>query len=336
MFSGLFKRKDKKARATDDEVEGSEKYSGESSRSSPPPKTSLESLSQEYQTSKGQGSQMQKQPSRLQKQPPAVMSPTAADFESAGPDAAADNDGTVSTEKGESGLSLRRVASHEADSTEPATRETISSPTASAGSLKSPSPSQPRFVTSPPGPSTGEISQGAAQNSYDRGPDKSSVMSPPQRFQPRLVTEYQDQGMGSPGKVSPLENPAFIETPGLGRDDSSPGERRVSPLSPPQSPSAETREPEISEARTGSVDSVSETPTWSDASLRSYLEDHNDIHDLFVIVHDKSNIPPAGPDHPITGSLFKEESRRLREMTSSLDEMLVDWIGRRMQGSRLK
>ena len=50
-----------------------------------------------------------------------------------------------------------------------------------------------------------------------------------------------------------------------------------------------------------------------------------------IIVHDKSNVPPAGPDHPITGSLFKEESKRLREMTGRLDGMLAEWVGRKSQ-----
>lgn len=190
-------------------------------------------------------------------------------------------------------------------------------------------------MTSPTDPSTSGISQDAGQDSYGRaGSGEKSVTSPPQRFQPRFVTESADQG-GSPGKVSPLEPQGTTGLQGLRGDGSSPGEHFVSPLSPPQSPSPD-RDREAAGAGPGSVDSVSDTPTWSDASLRSYLDEHNDIHDLFVIVHDKSNIPPAGPDHPITGTLFKEESRRLREMTSSLDEMLVDWIGRRIQGSALK
>lgn len=337
MLSGLFKRKDKKTKATDDDSEDAERHSGDSSRSSPPQKTSMESLSQEYQTSNRQGSQLQKQSSRLQKQPPVPLSPTKAGLEYAEADAPADNDETASAEKGQAGVSLRYVTSHEADSAVSATRETIDSPTVPSGPVKDPSPSQSHSMTSPTGPPAREIRQDASKDSHDRGePEKSSVVSPPHRFPPQLFTESQDRGLGSPSKVSPLEDPGSTESPGLGRKDTSAGGHRVSPLSSQQSPSAETRGPEVMEQRAGSMDSVSETPTWSDASLRSYLDEHNDIHDLFVIVHDKSNIPPAGADHPITGSLFKEESRRLREMTSSLDEMLVDWIGRRMQGSTFK
>lgn len=71
--------------------------------------------------------------------------------------------------------------------------------------------------------------------------------------------------------------------------------------------------------------------SWSDASLRSYLDNEHDIRDLLIIVHDKSNVQPAGPDHPITGSLFKEESKRLKEMSSQLDEMLSAWVSRKLE-----
>lgn len=325
MLSGLFKRKDKKTKAGDDEIE-EEKFSLESSRSSPPPKPSLESLSPEQQ--KGQGPQPQKQqPGRLQKQPPVIMSPTRDDSEPTAPEAPSENDDTGAMASHPENQSIRRVISDENGLTNSAPRETMS-PTASSSPSKDPTPPQPRSMASPTDPSTREVSQGEGQGSYDRGLGKSNVMSPPQRFQPRLATDYQARGMESPVNVSPLEGQTSTGSPGLGRDDSSTGKHYISPMSPSQSPNADLRDAE--------VESVSEAPTWSDASLRSYLDEHSDIHDLFVIVHDKSNVPPAGPDHPITGSLFKDESRRLKEMTSALDEMLVDWIGRRMQSSTLK
>lgn len=329
MFSGLFKKKDKKSKATGDEVEDSEKHSGESSRSTPPPKASMESISPEQQSSKAPATQPLRQPGRLQKQQARAMSPTKADRESAAPDSAQGGGD-------QAGLSLRRVASHEEDSTGQDPRGTSSSPTIPSSPSKDLASSQVRSMTSPTGPSTSEPSNERWQESYNReGMSNSSVVSPPQRFQPRLGPEYQGQGMESRINVSPLEELAQNGVPGM-TSNISPREHSVSPLSPPQSPGADIREPGPTEMRAGSFDSDSEALTWSDASLRSYLDEHNDIHDLFVIVHDKSNIPPAGPDHPITGSLFKEESRRLKEMTKSLDEMLVDWIGRRTQNSTFK
>jgi hypothetical protein len=64
------------------------------------------------------------------------------------------------------------------------------------------------------------------------------------------------------------------------------------------------------------VESLTATPTWSDASLRMYLEDDNDIRDLLVVVHDNSGVEPAGPDHPFMKSLFREEKVKLADMTS--------------------
>jgi len=63
--------------------------------------------------------------------------------------------------------------------------------------------------------------------------------------------------------------------------------------------------------------------------------DHDDeIRDLLIIVHDKSNVVPVGPDHPITGNLFGAEKGRLAEMQSNLDNMLTSWMARK-NGSRL-
>ena len=323
MFGGFFKKKDKKSKATSDDGEASEKYSGESSRSSP--KASMESLSPEQQ--KGLGPQPVRQTSKLQKQPPGVMSPTK-EGESRTTDSGQYGE-TASMAK-QASQSLRRVTSQEADSTGPDTRET-SSPTIPSSASKD--LSQAPSVTSPNEASANEAKQEHWQDSYDR--PNNSALAPPQRFQPKLVTDYQGQSTESPTNVSPLEE-ASSDAPGLMQDTSSPRDHNVSPLSPPRSPGADTGEPEATGTRAESFDSGSEALTWSDASLRSYLDEHNDIHDLFVIVHDKSNVPPAGPDHPITGSLFKEESRRLREMTKSLDDMLVDWLGRRAQKAASK
>lgn len=71
------------------------------------------------------------------------------------------------------------------------------------------------------------------------------------------------------------------------------------------------------------------TPTWSDASLRTYMENSQDIKDLLIIVHDKSNVTPVGPDHPLLHNLFSDERSKLAEMQSQLDTMLLHWISKR-------
>ncbi|KAK5060089.1 hypothetical protein LTR84_009973 [Exophiala bonariae] len=71
------------------------------------------------------------------------------------------------------------------------------------------------------------------------------------------------------------------------------------------------------------------TPTWSDASLRSYMENDQEIKDLLIIVHDKSNVTPVGADHPLMSNLFSNERSKLAEMQLQLDSMLMSWMGKK-------
>ena len=71
------------------------------------------------------------------------------------------------------------------------------------------------------------------------------------------------------------------------------------------------------------------TPTWSDASLRSYMDNDQGIKDLLVIIHDNSNVNPVGPDHPLIGNLFVNERMRLAEMQLNLDSMLTNWVAKK-------
>jgi hypothetical protein len=69
MLSGLFKRKDKKTRAQDEDMDESEKLSDEISRLSPQPKVSSESLSRDSQSSKPPQQQQQQQQQQPQRHP---------------------------------------------------------------------------------------------------------------------------------------------------------------------------------------------------------------------------------------------------------------------------
>ncbi|KAI5310490.1 hypothetical protein KEM55_006384 [Ascosphaera atra] len=71
------------------------------------------------------------------------------------------------------------------------------------------------------------------------------------------------------------------------------------------------------------------TPTWSDAGLKSYLDDTDEVQNLFIIVHDKSNVTPAGPEHPVVGGLFREEVKGLEGMERRLDELCAGWLRRK-------
>jgi hypothetical protein len=59
------------------------------------------------------------------------------------------------------------------------------------------------------------------------------------------------------------------------------------------------------------------------------MENDQDIKDLLIIVHDKSNVTPVGADHPLMSNLFSNERSKLAEMQSQLDSMLMSWMGKK-------
>lgn len=327
MLSGLFKRKDKKTRTSEDDAEDQEKNSLEMSRS-PPPKTSLDSFSSPESRSKSPASL--KQSNKLQKQSPGPMSPTARDpqYEAAAQEASRAAEAVISPKKGKNDRGIRQVVPEEREEdlvqshrpgTSEAAREAMASPTNASSPTKQ---SLAQFGNGSTVASPVMTDNRMMQNAFAARDQAQQPMASPQKIQQPQNLAYQTRSLESPVDVSPVDPSG---TPGL-VEDSSPEKRSSSPISPSSSPDADTNGLKADD--TGSASS-SQTPTWNDASLRSYLDDDNDIRDLFIIVHDKSNVPPAGPDHPITGSLFKEESKRLKEMTGTLDDMLSEWVSRR-------
>ncbi|KAE8351505.1 hypothetical protein BDV28DRAFT_18531 [Aspergillus coremiiformis] len=334
MLSGLFKRKDKKSKAAEEDTDELEKVSSELSRSSPQPKSSLESVSSPDSRAPNP-LVVQKQPTKLQKQPMIVQLPSRNDTEQENVTRrsmeAHDDVKSVQNQRNEQ--TIRQVASEDGNPQSPVSADNqqdqpLSSSIRSSSPLKKLNTAQPTL---------GDTIVSPTQPHYSQH----SVASPPQRFLPKQDAGYQDLRGDSPVNVSPVdvspvEGPSSPGTPGMTMDPSSPGGFSISPVSPspPLSPAPENNGSKNPDVASASYDIRSaDTPTWSDSSLRSYLDDENDIRDLFIIVHDNSNVPPAGPDHPITGSLFKEESKRLKEMNSQLDSMLADWVGRKMQKS---
>jgi hypothetical protein len=125
--------------------------------------------------------------------------------------------------------------------------------------------------------------------------------------------------------------------------------------SPQSSPSPELIEADDTQDKKGPGSSTTSASTaaWSDAHLRTFFDDDADIKDLLVVVYDKSGVVPAGPNHPVTGNMFREENAKLADITNvssghfriralcanyspqRLDGMLGDWLARKMraQGS---
>ena len=117
----------------------------------------------------------------------------------------------------------------------------------------------------------------------------------------------------SPVQISPVTSSQSYP-PALMVDTSSQEE----PPSPVSSPSPELIDAEDAREKKGAGSSTTSTstPTWSDAHLRTFFDDDADIKDLLVVVYDKSGVVPAGPDHPITGNLFREENAKLADITT--------------------
>lgn len=100
--------------------------------------------------------------------------------------------------------------------------------------------------------------------------------------------------------------------------DTSSQEDHSSPIS---SPSPELDGDEDSGRRHRKDDSVTTSTStasaaWNDASLRAYFDSGTEIRDMLTLIYDKTDVAPVGPDHPIAGSLFREQNAKLAEITT--------------------
>ena len=350
MLSGLFKRKDKKGRQDSETDEIEKVVSEESSRMSPQPKDSTDSLGQEKLFPKSDRSP-QRQSSKLQKAPPSVISPKVSPTKDAqqtvSPPLSADE--TKATAPNNVSSTLRQVTT-ESSLSQPAplnirpseaSRDRMASPTNENRSTYGP-PSRPARPESPIQRSAEPLTKSTAQQPTQNpsSTDESETSADDDTPQPRDQKERLSE---SPVEVSPIEKPTTNVAP---KSKSPPLKVNTSSFeSQSQSPTQSSSSGSLVEAGTPRENDRSTDPTtsphaatpstarsissWSDASLRQYMDNDEDIRHLLIIVHDKSNVIPAGPDHPITGNLFSAEKGRLAEMQTNLDNMLTGWLARK-------
>lgn len=96
------------------------------------------------------------------------------------------------------------------------------------------------------------------------------------------------------------------------------------------SPGSTTLEGSIAKIGAGSSTTLTTTNfTWSDNNLKSFFDDDAEIKDLLIIIYDNTGVVPAGPEHSITGNLYKKESLKLTEIANRLDRFLEDWLARK-------
>ena len=175
------------------------------------------------------------------------------------------------------------------------------------------------------------IAQEAQHESHEPQAPTISHVEPPRETARERLSE-------SPVEVfPPQEHYRSPQPPQLMVDTSSQEDRSTSPVSPLSSPELiEAPNENIAREETPASTAQSSTPTWSDASLRAYLEDDSDIRDLLVVVHDQSQIKPVGRDHPVVKNLFKEENRKLGEISNRLDGLLGDYLARKKQRTAVR
>ncbi|KAF7930317.1 uncharacterized protein EAE98_004718 [Botrytis deweyae] len=353
MLSGLFKRKDKKSKHQDDDLEdsiSSSKHSSENRASSPSPSKDSDLASVEESSPEAQ-----KHPGKLQKQPRPETSPSrkqsAREARSIEPQLAAISERAIAADSAP-GLSLRLVQP-EPQTTASNQQEAPSSPT--VPSPKSPGPiskilqsaisssSEPKPVKAKKAKARVELDDfdSTSEESEAEEPIRSSgeqAQRPipgsfPDSYIATPATEnrnaMEERLSESPVQVSPI-TPTNSHPPALMVDTSS-QEEPPSPMSSSHSPSPDLIDNDDVKKGTGSSTTSASTPTWSDSHLRTFFDDDTDIRDLLVVVYDKSGVVPAGSDHPVVGNLFKEENAKLADITNRLDGMLGDWLARKMR-----
>lgn len=362
MLSGLFKRKEKKGKQ-DTEIEETEKTPEESPRMSPTPKDSVEGLIQDSRPP-NQSRSPQRQPSKLQKQPPLTSSPKTSPTKDAQQNIASpqgsDSSYSMVQSNSAGSTTLRQVAPETQSIEEPQPlniqtstpkapvnfpqSEQLSAST-KAGEAEAPADQLEKPIGTA-APTTPEQNPFATEESEDED-DIPSIAK--HSTENTSSTSGKERLSESPVHISPIESnvtnkfPSHpITRPPLMVVTSSSKPHSATQSSPTESSSsaslveAETpRDNDQSTDRTttsphaATPSTTRSTPSWSDASLRTYMDDDSDIRDLLIIVHDKSNVIPAGPEHPVTGQLFNAEKTRLAEMQSNLDSMLTGWLARK-------
>ncbi|KAK7565116.1 hypothetical protein JOL62DRAFT_211673 [Phyllosticta paracitricarpa] len=154
---------------------------------------------------------------------------------------------------------------------------------------------------------------------------------------PALVGDTSSQDEPDISPVSPSGSPTRGRHPGGPPSATkvlSPTTTGPPPRAPPVAPGAINTSIVPSPTLSGhsrDPSSAASLPPWSDASLRSYLDDGSDIRDMLVVVHDTSGVVPVGPEHPIMSGLFKEERSKVAQMGTQLDSLLGDWLGRKQK-----
>ncbi|KAL8700294.1 MAG: hypothetical protein Q9224_001031 [Gallowayella concinna] len=366
MLSGFFKRKDKKGRSLEESTEDIDKVSEETLRQSPQSGHSLDISKGEVQASRvGSQQQPQRQTSKLQKSPPSKLSPRGSvsrgepqHIKTVMTESESTNVPQTSRSPAKLNMEIATTPLVDAASRQPSQPTTAPANVLSRTDVPHPEPTEMespkdsrRGMFSPirdalrSSPSSSEPKPEKAKKAKHRMPidDFDSSSDTDEQLEPSGAPEVgsdareeveavRERLSESPVQVSPEQGPQKQHPPGLMIDTSSQDEPSTSPVSPLSSVELVERPNEAGlreEKPASRAQSSSKAPSWSDAHLRAYLDDGSEIRDLLLVVHNKANVQPAPPDHPLVKDLFKDENRKLGEMSTRLDGLLGDWLAKK-------
>lgn len=332
VIRSFFSRKDKKQRGEEDDesIGGKRSMDVDHER---------DVEDDESQTSPERGTSLQRNPSKLQKQQPRTEpSPTRK------PGGAGQKDNGMNLV---AFLSESQVKTRADDRT--ATMRIVDtgardSPDEGARPSREPSPASKKAATRTPQVAVKskhrmDLDEFSTDDEFDAEPSRPPVSKPVQSN--GYLAAPQAKGPPSTAEPAPLAQtikivPAAAEPPQQRAERLSESPVQVSPVNtshvPPlvgdtssqeedrSSPSPELIGHEDADLH-GNKDSIktsstTSTSSWNDVSLRAFFDSGSEIRDLLVVVYDKTDVEPVGPEHAAAGNLFREPASKLAEITT--------------------
>ncbi|USW50343.1 Putative SH3 domain-containing protein [Septoria linicola] len=165
--------------------------------------------------------------------------------------------------------------------------------------------SSPSIIEHPAEPSEDEVAAGDEDD--DSTPTARSPL-PPQEKAAMAARDAARAGTKSPIVAKPASPPRR----GMSTDSNT-SKSSSAQLSPPSSRPSPT---------------VSQQ-SWSDDSLKAWLEDGSEVRDMLVMINDKSGIKPVAANHPLMIDLFTQERKGVQDMMGQLDGLLGSYLQRK-------
>lgn len=69
--------------------------------------------------------------------------------------------------------------------------------------------------------------------------------------------------------------------------------------------------------------------SWSDDSLKAWMEDSSEVRDMLVMINDTTGVTPVAADHPMMADLFVQEKKDVQDMMGQLDGLLEGYLRRK-------